>query len=95
MLGFLDNLYDLLDGSGTMGMSTEIHWVLLHILNDLSQLIVIAALSNLLCQIVTERIIHDFDESIDSVIKDQRVRFWVIFLNFLLKEPTATLILSQ
>ena len=35
MLGFLDNLYNLLNGSCAMGMSTKTHWIRFHVLNDL------------------------------------------------------------
>ena len=48
MLWFFDNLYYLLDRSCTVRMPAKTHWIHLHILNDLGQLLIVAAFSYLL-----------------------------------------------
>ena len=69
----LDYLYDFLDRSSSMGMFTETYRVRLYLLYDLRKLFFQAILSNLLGQIVTERIVHDIKERIYGMLEDDCV----------------------
>jgi hypothetical protein len=95
MLRFLDNLNDLLYRASTVSMPAKSHWICIHSLDYLGKLIIVAALSNFLCEVVAKRVIHDLHESVNRVIENKRIHLCIILFYLFLQEAATSLVLCQ
>lgn len=78
-----------------MGISAEIDWIILHLLDDLSQLVLLAGLSDLLGQVVAKGVVHQVHVVVNCEHKDLIYDFLFPFFNLLLQKSAATLISSK
>ena len=92
LLRLLDYLDDLLDAPGAVGVSAEPHWVLLHSLDDLSELLLAARLGYLLRQVVAEGVVHQVHAAVNHAHEDPVPHFILLLIDLLLQEPAASLV---
>ena len=91
----MQDLDQLLDRAGAVCVTTQSHWILLHLCYNLSKLLLAGGFCDLLGEVIAEWVHHNVEERVycrqEYPLSDLGVRF--IYL--LLQKPTAALILCQ
>jgi hypothetical protein len=78
-----------------MSIPTEAYWILFYFLDDLSELVLRACLSDFLCQVIAKGIIHQVHVVIDCMLEDLISDLLVVLIYLLLQEPTSSLVSGQ
>jgi uncharacterized MnhB-related membrane protein len=88
----LDDLDYLLDGPRSVGVATQVDWVVLDLLDDGCELFLSAGLSDLLSQVVAEGVVHEVHVVLNCVVEDAVHYLLVVLLYLLLQEPAPALV---
>ena len=91
----LGNFDDFLDRPGPMHIFAQLYWIILHLFNDLGKLVLRAAFSKLLGQVVPKWIIHQIHKGFNHAIEDLlEVALSTVF-DLFLQEPASSLVPCQ
>ena len=91
----LEALHDLLDRARPMHTLAQFQRSLLDTQDNGLQLVLVAALDNLLSEVVPERVGHQGVEALDRHSEDHLEKLRVVTLDFLLEETAPSLVSCQ